>query len=126
MYRRAWFLHGVQLHSPCLLQRPYLQGDAINLFLVEFEVVARIFFDALDEFPSDVPWAAQYFFKGHIDALFIVFGLVPGLKLQQVVQINFCVGFSIIRLLHSHLFCLCILEIGSVMQQQRRLLWSIV
>ena len=73
------------MHSPSLLHGPYLQCDAIDLFLVEFEGVVRILFDALDEFLSDVPWAAQYFLERHIDALFIVFGFVLGSKLQQVV-----------------------------------------
>ena len=55
-----------------------------NRVLVELAGVLRIFFDALDELPSDVPWAAQDVFERHIDALFVVFGFVPGAKLQQV------------------------------------------
>ena len=56
-----------------------------NRVLVELEGVLRIFFDALDELPSDVPWAAQYVLERHIDALFVVFRFVPGSELQQVV-----------------------------------------
>ena len=73
------------MDSPSLLHGPYLQCDAIDLFLVEFERVLQILFDALDEFLSDVPWAAQYVFEWHIDALFFIFSFVPGLKLHQVV-----------------------------------------
>ena len=60
-------------------------SDAINLFLVEFKGILRILFDVLDEFPSDVPWAAQYVLERHIDALLVVFRFVPGSELQQVV-----------------------------------------
>ena len=85
------------MHSPNLLHGPYLQCDAINLFLVEFEWVLQIFFDALDEFPSDVPWAAQYVLERHIDALFVVFRFVPGSELQQVVQIKVCISLACAR-----------------------------
>ena len=55
---------------------------AIDLLVVEFERVLQIVFDALDEFPSDVPWAAQYVLEWHINALFLIFSFVLGLKLQ--------------------------------------------
>ena len=84
----ATVAHGVllafEMHPPSLLHGPYLQCYAINLFVVDFEWVLRILFDALDEFPSDVPWAAQDVFERQIDALFVVFSFVPGAKLQQV------------------------------------------
>ena len=62
-----------------------MQGDGINLLAVEVEGILQILFDVLDEFPSDVPWAAQYVLERHIDALFVVFRFVPGSELQQVV-----------------------------------------
>ena len=73
-----------------------------------------------------MPWAAQYVFERNIDALLVVSGFVSCSQLQQVVYIVVCIVLSLIGLLRSHLFGVCTLEVGSLMEQQRSLRWSIV
>ena len=80
--------------------------------------VVRVLVDALDVFPSDVAWAAQYVLDGSFDALCIVCGFVPGSKLQQLIKV--CIVFSIIGLQRSHIFGLCTLEVCSVMEQPNK------
>ena len=96
------------------------------MFLIEFEGVLRILSDALDEFPSDVPWAAQYVFERRSGALSVVFGLAPGTKLQHAVLIKVCIVLNLIGLLRSHIIGLCTLGTSNVMEPQRRLRWRIV
>ena len=87
------------MHSPGLLYGPYLQCVALNMFLVEFERVLRILFDALDEFPSGVPWAAQYFRERHVDACCMLSGANEHRKYTRVL-----IAFSKMNVINYHAY----------------------